>query len=131
AFNQALELAEELLAVARREEDRFLEVHAHWALGGDLFHLGELQRAQAHLDEGSALYTALPHGSDAGRFPQDPGVTCRGYVRPLWLLGYPDQAIGRGREAIALARALAHPFSLAFTLNWTSTVHQFRREAAA
>src|SRR4029453_3032638 len=52
AFNQALELAEELLALARREEDRFLEVHAHWALGGDLFHLGELQRAKAHLDGG-------------------------------------------------------------------------------
>lgn len=48
-----------------------------------------------------------------------------------WLLGYPDQAVERGREAIALARALAHPFSLAFALNWTATVHQFRREAAA
>jgi TOMM system kinase/cyclase fusion protein len=131
AFNQALELAEQLLTLARREQDRYLEVHAHWALGGDLFHLGELQRAQAHLDEGSALYGVLSDRSNPDRFPQDPGVTCRGYVRPLWLLGYPDQAIQRGREAIALARSLSHPFSLAFALNWTATVHQFRGEAAA
>jgi class 3 adenylate cyclase/predicted ATPase len=130
-FDHALPLAEQLLSFARREDDRLLEIHAHWALGGDLFHLGELQQAQAHLDEGSALYGALPHRPDLGRFPQDPGVTCRGYGRPLWLLGYPDQAVQRGREAITLARTLAHPFSLAFALNWTATVHQFRGEAAA
>jgi predicted ATPase len=131
AFDQALPLAEQLLSRARREDDRLLEIHAHWALGGDLFHLGELQQAQAHLDDGSALYGALSHPPDPSRFPQDPGVTCRGYGRPLWLLGYSDQAVARGREAIALARRLAHPFSLAFALNWMATVHQFRREVAA
>jgi predicted ATPase len=131
AFDQALQLAEQLLSRARREDDRLLEIHAHWALGGDLFHLGELQQAQAHLDEGSALYGALSHPPDLSRFPQDPGVTCRGYGRPLWLLGYSDQAVERGREAIALARGLAHPFSLAFALNWMATLHQFRGEAAA
>jgi predicted ATPase len=49
----------------------------------------------------------------------------------MWLLGFPDQAVERGREAIALARVLGHPFSLAFALNWMATVHQFRREATA
>jgi predicted ATPase len=43
-------------------------------------------------------------------------------------LGYPDQALQRSREALALAQELAHPFSLAFALNWAATVHQFRRE---
>ena len=32
---------------------------------------------------------------------------------------------------MALALELAHPFSLAFALNWAATVHQFRREAQA
>ena len=30
----------------------------------------------------------------------------------LWVLGYPDQALQRGQEAITLARELSHPFSL-------------------
>jgi predicted ATPase len=58
-------------------------------------------------------------------------VSCRGYVRPLWLLGYPDRAVRSSQEAVALALELAHPFSLAFALNWAATVHQFRREAQA
>ena len=36
----------------------------------------------------------------------------------LWLLGYPDQALQTGHEAIALAQELAHPYSLIYALNW-------------
>jgi hypothetical protein len=49
----------------------------------------------------------------------------------LWLLGYPDQALSRAHEALALARNVAHPFSLAFALHLVALVHQFRREAHA
>jgi class 3 adenylate cyclase/predicted ATPase len=130
-FTKALELAEYVLALAEREEDRMLQVPAHWAVGSDLFHLGEHARSQAHLDKGSALYDSRQHRSYTSLYVQDPGVTCRGYVRPLWLLGYSDQALQRGHEAISLAQELAHPFSLAFALNWVATVHQFRRDARA
>jgi tetratricopeptide (TPR) repeat protein len=44
-------------------------------------------------------------------------------------LGYPDQALQRSREALALAEELGHPFSLAFTLRQTVGLHQLRREA--
>ncbi len=130
-FQKALELAESLLTLAQREQDSSLQVQAHLALGLDLFHLGEQARAQAHLDQGIALYDPQQHRSLAFRYGQDPGVTCRGYVRPLWVLGYPDQALARSREATALAQELGHSFSLAFTLNWAATVHQFRREVRA
>ncbi|MCI0440076.1 MAG: hypothetical protein L0177_13245, partial [Chloroflexi bacterium] len=130
-FTKALELAEYLLTLAEREHDRMLQAQAHWALGGDLFHLGEHARAQAHLDEGISLYDPQQHRSHVSLYVQDPGVTCRGYARPLWLLGYPDQALQRGHEAMSLAQELAHPFSLAFALNWVATVHQFRRDARA
>jgi predicted ATPase len=46
----------------------------------------------------------------------------------LWQLGYPDQALERSHEAIALARELSHPFSLAVALDLASWFHQFRRE---
>jgi predicted ATPase len=35
---------------------------------------------------------------------------------PLALLGYPEQAIQRGKEALAHARQLAHPYSLGYAL---------------
>jgi hypothetical protein len=53
---------------------------------------------------------------------------CQGYTRPLWSLGYPEQARQRSYAAMTLAEELQHPFSLAFALTWLATVAQFRRE---
>jgi predicted ATPase len=49
----------------------------------------------------------------------------------LWQLGYPDQALKRGNDALALAQRLSHPFSLAFAGFCFGAVRQFRREARA
>jgi adenylate cyclase len=46
----------------------------------------------------------------------------------LWALGYPDQALKRSREALALAQELSHPFTLAFALGLSAAFHYFRRE---
>src|SRR5262245_50174530 len=49
----------------------------------------------------------------------------------LWLLGYPEQALARLDEALALAHALSHPYSLA-TARWCAAfVSQFRRDVPA
>jgi predicted ATPase len=52
-------------------------------------------------------------------------------VFDLWFLGYPDQALQRSHEALALAQELAHPFSLAFALAGAAWLHQYRRENQA
>jgi predicted ATPase len=44
----------------------------------------------------------------------------------LWLLGHPDRALAQARDAVARARALGHPFTLAFTLFFETLVHWFR-----
>jgi len=49
----------------------------------------------------------------------------------LWLLGYPEQALRRSEEALALAREREPPNSLAMALHFAATLHQFRRETAA
>ena len=49
----------------------------------------------------------------------------------LWLLGYPEQALARLHEALALAHELAHPFSLAFARCWAAFVSQLRRDVPA
>jgi predicted ATPase len=40
----------------------------------------------------------------------------------LWTLGYPDQAIQTGNEAIAFSRALSQPFALAVAFAWVGSM---------
>ena len=49
----------------------------------------------------------------------------------LWQLGYPDQALQRGNEALTLAEGLSHPFSLANAEFSVGVLRQYRREARA
>ena len=49
----------------------------------------------------------------------------------LWLLGYPDQALRKSQDALALAQKLSHPYSLAFALYYSAWLHQHRGERQA
>jgi predicted ATPase len=124
------ELAAQLLSIARTRQDAALLIQAHYALGTTLFCLGELHSARNHLEQCSSLYNPQRHHSLAfiyGSF--DTGiVSLCSTALSLWLLGYPDQALKKSKEALALAQVLGHPFSLATALLWTSWFHQFRRE---
>jgi len=46
----------------------------------------------------------------------------------LWFLGYPEQAVKRISEALALARQLVHPYSVAYALSHAAIVHHMCRE---
>jgi predicted ATPase/class 3 adenylate cyclase len=126
----ARELAEQLFPLAQSLQDSALLLEAHHALGQTLFFLGEVAPARAHIEQGIALYD--PHQHHALTFlygSGDPGVFCRGFAAyTLWLLGYPDQALKRSHEALALAQELSHPHSLVSTLNHGAMLHHFRRE---
>jgi TOMM system kinase/cyclase fusion protein len=128
-LQMARELGEQLLTLAQRVGDSALLLEAHYALGNTLNYLGEFVAAQAHFAQGIALYDRQRHGTHAFRYGQDPGIFCRSYgAVTLWFLGYPDQALQRTHEALALAQELAHPFSLGNALFFATWVHQFRRE---
>jgi TOMM system kinase/cyclase fusion protein len=131
-LHPARELAEQLLRMAQHLQDQTFLLLAHQALAGALCHLGELTLCRTHLEQGMALYDARQHHALAFRYGLDPGVFFLSYAaRPLWLLGFPDQARTSIREALTLARRLAHPFSLAYTLHWAGITHQLCREAPA
>jgi predicted ATPase len=125
-------LAEQMLRLAQNGQDSSLFLLAHFALGNVLFWLGELGPARKHLEQGIALYDPQSHRALAFLYGVDPGVYCLSYaVWGRWPLGYPDQALKRGQEAIALAQELSHPHSLVFALNFTATAHLLRREGRA
>ncbi len=128
----AQELGEQCLRLGQRAQDPALLIEAHYALGDTLQCLGEFVPARAHLEQGIALYDPRKHSAHAFRYGQDPGVVCLSHAAlVLWCLGYPERALKRSHEACTLAQELAHPFSLAFALDFAATLSQFRREVQA
>jgi tetratricopeptide (TPR) repeat protein len=57
-----------------------------------------------------------------GTLPQVHGLAWSAHAH--WLLGNPEQAMARCREAAELARSADHPYSLAVALAYSATTHQ-------
>jgi predicted ATPase len=127
-FHTARELAGQLMGLAQSVQDRDLLSRAHMALGWTLYWLGELTSARTHLEQAIALYDPQQHPRLTFG-TADPRVECLSYASwTLWHLGYPDQALKRSQEALALAEELPHPFSLAYALGFAAVCHLHRRE---
>src|SRR5262249_45342094 len=59
----------------------------------------------------------------------DPGAHSLSEVAwVLWLLGYPNQALRRLQEALALTQEASRPLSLAYVLGYAAVLYQLRRE---
>ena len=128
-LSTARELAEQLLALARRSNDGTLLMEAHHALGNTLHRLGELPAARTHLEQGLRHYDAMRHHVRSPVYGLDDGVAGLGYAAVvLWSLGYPDQALQRTHEMLTLARGTAQPVNLAWASNTAAWQYQLRRE---
>jgi len=129
----ARELGEQLLHLAQRAQDRNLLLQAHHALWTSFLFLGEFTSAHVHVDQGLAVYDPQQHHSHTFLYGgHDPGVCCLTFAGAvLWCLGYPEQALQRSNEAVALAQELSHPVSLALALRFLAALYQFRREEQA
>jgi class 3 adenylate cyclase/predicted ATPase len=125
----ALEVGEQFLTLAQRQDNTAFLLEAHRAMGITLFGLAELTRAREHLNRGIALFDPQKHKSHAYLYGQDPSVAYLSQLACLlWILGYPDQAIDSIQQGLSRARDFAHPYSLAATLTFAAIVHQLRRE---
>jgi len=131
----ARDVGARLLGIADSTDDATVGLAAHNALGILAFYGGEFAAALAHLEEGARLYDPgqhSPNRSATFRAGQDPGVSCAVYAAwTLQLLGHPARAAARMREALASARSLGHPFSVAYACHFAAGFHLFRREREA
>jgi predicted ATPase len=128
----AHEQAPQLLSIAQSRPDTDALLVAHWALGHDLLFDGELVLARTHFEQASSLYDPTRHRSLAALYPVDLGVASLLYAAwTQWHLGYPDQAVARVEEALALAEELSHSFSVCFALNFSALLHVVRGETEA
>jgi class 3 adenylate cyclase/predicted ATPase len=131
-LHTARELGDTLLRLAQQAHDPALAVIAHYALGVTWWCLGTLPAAHQHLEEAIARYTPDQRCAPVFRIGLDPGVACRAIAAlTVWLLGYPERALARLHDALALAHELAHPYSLAYAWCWAAFVSQVRRDVPA
>jgi predicted ATPase len=132
-LRRAYELAEQLLRRAQSAHDPALHLYARFALGDTSFWMGELLLAREHLEMAISLYDPERHRPLIFRYGGfDAGVGSLSYAALiLWQLGYPDQALKRGNENLALAQRLSHPVSLGLAEFFVVVLRQYRREARA
>ena len=128
----ALELAQEILAVAQQGQDPLQIAFPLGSSGISSFYVGDFTSARARQEQTFAAYDREAHRALAFIYGQDLGVLQLGYLsRTMWFLGYPDRAAALNREAITLAQELEHPFSQALAFAMACWTRIKRREVAA
>jgi predicted ATPase len=113
----AQRLDEDLLRLSGQREDSAGLVLGHYASGRTLMFTGRFASSRSHLEQALALYDPIRHHALVHQSGFQPHVLSRAYLGIiLFCLGYSDQALEQSSVAIAEARRLAHPPSLAASL---------------
>jgi predicted ATPase len=110
-LNTALELADEILAVAEDVKDPAMLLSGYCARGTTLFFIGEFVPANEHLGKALAVFDlrqTLPEELEARRLD-----SLSFLYFSLWGLGYPDRAWTVSREMLEMARRSSDPNVLA------------------
>lgn len=131
-LREADALGQKCMTLVESTRDEGLVLEAHHRQWATKFFMGDYPAAEHHLDYGLAIYKPdRHHHLTFTHTGHDPGVCCRSYyAQVLWLRGYPDKAVERAREAMAIAEQVSHPFSLVLATKTVSEILLCRREPA-
>jgi predicted ATPase len=113
----AQRLAEDLLRLSRQRNDSAGLVLGQYSSGRNLMFGGRFASSRSHLEEALVLYDPISHLSlvhQAGGHPHVNSHAVLGIV--LFCLGLTEQALAQSHTAVAEARRLANPESLAWSL---------------
>lgn len=128
-YGACLDLDQRLAALAGQSPDQLAQ--AALAKGVVGYPLGQFQEAATALRRTRELEAHREEGPLVAPLSQNLALVSQIHEAPLlWFLGYPQQALLRIQEALALTQALNHAHSLAYTWSMGSCpVHFLRREA--
>jgi predicted ATPase len=122
-------LSDELRTLHQRSPGATLPPFVDIVLVGSRLHLGRIADANvqfteliAALDPEQRHYYQESMGWDFG------GHALAWQAHALWCLGYPQQALGRGLEAVRLVQDQAQPFNQALVSAYLAMLQQFRAE---
>src|SRR5262245_22611244 len=106
-LHTALELADEILALAEEVKDPAMLLVGNTARGTTLFFLGEPVSANECLERALAVFRLnqpLPEELEARRLD-----SLSFLYFDLWILGYPDRAWAKSREMLEMAQRSSDP----------------------
>jgi predicted ATPase len=113
----AQRLDEDLLRLSDQSKNSAGLVLGHASFGRNLMFAGRFASSRSHLEQVLALYDPISHRALVRQAGFHPHVNSGGHLGVvLFCLGYPDQAAARSSAAIAEARRLAHPPSIASSM---------------
>lgn len=131
SLRAAHELGEDMVKLAEKLDDPFHLSFAYHHISTTTLYLGQLraflefhQRASELYDREEFRTIIFPQGLD----PKVAGLVHAGLT--YWLLGYPEQARQKSREAMAWANELGHPFMIAWARYFTAQLHAYLHEVA-
>jgi predicted ATPase len=128
-FEKGAQIGEQILSLAQHYDDKRMVVNGHLILGANLAFLDNLKLGLDHLEKGLAAYDSSRYTSSRFQLGNNPGVvssTTSSFL--LWFLGFPDRALERAKESVALSEKLHHPSSMAYAQFHKGILHLFRRE---
>ncbi len=120
AFNGDVcrDLAAQFLALAEKQKATVPLMLGHRLMGRSLVLTGDIAEGRGHFDQAIALYDPAEHRPLATRFGTDAGVVTLSYRSlALWLLGYPEAALGDADEALRNAREIGQAATLMHALS--------------
>ncbi len=116
-LRDAYDATRELLTITERTGDPDALAVGHWGHGQVHMLMGKLSAARKHLEQALAI-GAAPKVNFA---TVEPVVAAASFLSiALWLLGYPDQALARSRESLAVAQRSSRPYSLVWANMYAS-----------
>lgn len=123
-------ISERVMALGADVTDPGERMQLHRPHGLTLLYLGRFEDARRELRTALSLYDPDRHADQRFEYGSDPGVLSRCH------LGWAESFLGNdglaeGAAAVAAARALAHPHSLAFALAFQACLHQFAGDPSA
>ncbi len=129
-FHEGYPVARQALSLAEQTGDLVLVMLAHFMMGVNLLFLGKFALARTHLEQMIIIYDPQQYHDMIFSYGQDLGTSNLSWLCwVLWSLGYPDQALQRNQEALALAQNLDHPLTLGHSLGVaTQTFHHLGRD---
>lgn len=127
----ALDTTNQLLDIAEKASDRSLLMEAHQAQAFSLGFRGELSAAQEHFDKCMALFDPEHFRGRMHLYSTDTATSalCLGALI-AWLRGYPDRSAAITEQALARARIVDHPYTLAWALSFAAVLRQLRGDVS-
>ncbi|MCG6957118.1 MAG: AAA family ATPase [Gemmatimonadetes bacterium] len=128
-FDKGAQAGQQILDLADRLGDAGMRVDGLMILGYCRAFMGDLHGGLDLLEQSLAGRATDERPGRRFRFGTYPGVTAFtacGLVS--WLIGFPDRALERTEQAMALANDLGHPFSMAYARFHAGLLRLWRRE---